>query len=194
MTYTAATTDTGASLATETVAPAVTASDQESNGASVGVDQVVAAEQGWVVIHSDVEGKPGPVLGQASVPPGTTDNIVVTLDTPLTESGQLWAMLHIDAGTMGSYEFPGADGPVVIDNAVVMQPFTANVAAAVAEPVVKEADAAGATRESDQAREPESMPATGAGLNDLSATTVPVVALILLLLAAGAFATRRREA
>jgi hypothetical protein len=75
-----------------------------------------------------------------------------------------------------------------------MQPFTANVAAAVAEPVVKEADAAGATRESDQAREPESMPATGAGLNDLSATTVPVVALILLLLAAGAFATRRREA
>lgn len=194
VTYTATTTETSASMATETVVPAVTASDQESNGASVGVDQVVAAEQGWIVIHADAEGKPGPVLGQASVPPGTTDNIVVTLDTPLTESSNLWAMLHIDGGTMGTYEFPGTDGPVIIDNAVVMQPFTANVAAAAAEPVAKEGDAAGATRESDQAREPETIPATGAGLNDVSATTMPVVALILLLLAVGAFATRRREA
>jgi hypothetical protein len=194
MTDTATTAEPGASMATEAVVPVVTAGDQESNGASVGVAQVVATEQGWIVIHADVEGKPGPVLGQASVPPGTTDNIVVTLDTPLTESRSLWAMLHVDVGTMGTYEFPGADGPVIIDNAVVMQPFTANVAAAVAEPVVKEADAAGATRETDQAREPETMPATGAGLNDVSATTMPIVALILLALAAGAYATRRREA
>jgi hypothetical protein len=198
MTYTAATTGTDASQSTETVAPAVTANDQESSGANVVVDQVVAAEQGWIVIHADADGKPGPVLGQASVPPGATTNVVVTLDEPLSATSNLWAMLHVDSGTVGAYEFPGADSPVLIDNAIVMMPFVATVtgsAPAVAtEPIIKQADAPDATRDTEQAREPESMPVTGAGLNDVSPATLPIIALILLALAVSAVATRRRQA
>jgi len=188
VTYTAATTDSAAmtdttAMASEIVVPSVTASNQESDGTNVMVEQVVAAEQGWMVIHSDDAGKPGPVLGQTSVPAGTTDNVVVVLDAALSGENKLWAMLHVDAGVVGTYEFPGADGPVIINSAITMTPFMATAA-----------DAADATRATEQAREPEIMPATGASLSGVSPTTMPVVALILLALAVGAIVTRRRQA
>jgi len=205
-TTTATTTATSASTETAstatTVAPSVTVGDQESDGATVTVAQVTAAEQGWLVIHANADGKPGPVLGQVSVPAGTTDNVVVTLDTPLSGTEPVWAMLHVDGGVVGAYEFPGADSPVMVNDAITMASLmvTVNAAAAdsavnaAAEPIVKQADAAGATRTADQSREPEGMPVTGLGLNDVSPTTLPIVGLILLALAGSAVITRRRQA
>lgn len=32
-------------------------------------------------------------------------------------------MLHVDAGTEGTYEFPGDDGPVTVDGDVLTMPF-----------------------------------------------------------------------
>jgi uncharacterized surface protein with fasciclin (FAS1) repeats len=113
-------------LAQET--PSVTASDQDSDGASVTVDSVTAAVPGWMVIHADNNGAPGPVLGQTFVEAGTTEGVVVELDPPLEGSVTLWAMLHIDEGVAGTYEFPGADAPVREGDMIVMQPFAANVA------------------------------------------------------------------
>ena len=203
LTNTAATTATATSTATTTTAvvPSVTVNDQPSDGTTITVTQVTATEPGWLVIHANLEGKPGPVLGQASVPAGTTDNVVVTLNTPLGETEAVWAMLHVDAGVVGAYEFPGADGPVMVNDTIVMASLIATVsgaavesAAAGAEPIVKAADAPGATRNADQSREPEGMPVTGLGLNDVSPTTLPVVGLILLALAGSAVITRRRQA
>jgi uncharacterized surface protein with fasciclin (FAS1) repeats len=105
--------------------PSVTASDQESDGNSVIVENVVAAQAGWMVIHADADGRPGPVLGQTPVAPGTTDNVVVILDEPIAGETPLWAMLHVDAGVRGTYEFPGADVPAMVDDAIVMAPFVA---------------------------------------------------------------------
>lgn len=201
-TTTATATSTETASTATTVAPSVTVGDQESNGATVTVAQVTAAAQGWLVIHANVDGKPGPVLGQVSVPAGTTDNVVVTLDTPLSGTEPVWAMLHVDGGVVGTYEFPGADSPVMVNDAITMASLmvTVNAAAAesaanaAAEPIVKQADAAGATRTADQSREPEGMPVTGLGLNDVSPTTLPIVGLILLALAGSAVLTRRRQA
>jgi LPXTG-motif cell wall-anchored protein len=39
-------------------------------------------------------------------------------------------MLHIDAGTIGTYEFPGADTPVIVGGNVVMKQITVTAAAA----------------------------------------------------------------
>lgn len=198
-TATATSTETASTAAT--VAPSVTVGDQESDGTTVTVAQVTAAEQGWLVIHANADGKPGPVLGQVSIPAGTTDNVVVTLDTPLSGTEPVWAMLHVDGGVVGTYEFPGADSPVMVNDAITMASLmvTVNAAAdsaanAAAEPIVKQADAAGATRDADQSREPEGMPVTGLGLNDVSPSTLPIVGLILLALAGSAVITRRRQA
>ena len=43
---------------------------------------------------------------------GTTENVVVMLDEPIDPDTPLWAMLHVDEGVQGVYEFPGADVPV----------------------------------------------------------------------------------
>ncbi|NJN82290.1 MAG: ScyD/ScyE family protein [Caldilineaceae bacterium] len=108
--------------AEEMAADSVTVSDQESNGEQVTVDSVTAAENGWMVIHADDGGKPGPVLGKAAVPAGTTENVIIMLDEALEGEATVWAMLHVDAGVLAEYEFPGPDGPVKIDDAVVMAP------------------------------------------------------------------------
>jgi uncharacterized protein YraI len=50
---------------------------------------------------------------------GMTDMVDMTMSGPV----QLFAMLHADAGEPGVYEFPGADGPVVVDGAPVSPGF-----------------------------------------------------------------------
>ncbi len=110
--------------------PAVEASDQETDGKTVVVDKVVYDKMGWIVIHLDADGKPGPVIGWAAIKAGENTMVEVMLKEPLTESTKLWAMLHTDAGTAGQYEFPGDDVPVKVDDKIVMAPFTASLAPA----------------------------------------------------------------
>lgn len=118
-----------------TAESSVTASDQESDGTQVTIDQVDAAEAGWIVIYADEDGAPGEVLGQTAVAPGTTDNVIVNLDTPISGETTLWAVLHVDAGTQGTFEFPGADVAAGGDDEGVRASFVVTAA---------EAEAAGA--------------------------------------------------
>jgi transforming growth factor-beta-induced protein len=110
--------------------PSVTVSDQESTGASVTVDSATVTTAGWLVIHADADGRPGPVLGQAALAPGTTENVVVMLDEPLDEDATVWAMLHVDEGQVGVYEFPGPDVPVQVEGMIAMSPIIVSVAGA----------------------------------------------------------------
>jgi hypothetical protein len=105
-------------------APAVAVKDQAAANNVVVIDQVACAVSGWIVIHTDLDGKPGPVIGYAKVNQGINVNVKVTIDTAKA-TPKLWAMLHIDAGVVGTYEFPGLDVPVMLNNAIVMTQFTA---------------------------------------------------------------------
>jgi LPXTG-motif cell wall-anchored protein len=110
--------------AVNAAAPSVTVNDQESDGTSVTVASVKAPEDGWMVIHADANGSPGAILGQTAVPAGTTENVVVMLETPLESDATVWAMLHTDKGEAGVYEFPdGPDVPVSWNGAIVMAPL-----------------------------------------------------------------------
>jgi hypothetical protein len=90
-------------------------------------DSVLAAEQGWLVIHQDNPdnpGNPGPVVGFAPVAAGLNEDVVVELDESLI-TPVLFPMLHVDTGTVGEYEFgtvEGADGPVRVGENVVTFP------------------------------------------------------------------------
>ena len=53
-------------------------------------------------------------------------------------------MLHIDAGVIGTYEFPGADVPVTMNGEIVMMPFVVTVTAAPGMPTTGAADGLGA--------------------------------------------------
>jgi hypothetical protein len=102
--------------------PSVVVQDQTIADSRVVVLKVVSATPGWIVIHADNSGKPGPVIGYAAVRSGENLDVVVAIDakkaTPL-----LYAMLHVDAGTVGAYEFPGADVPTMSMGMMVSPAF-----------------------------------------------------------------------
>jgi len=95
------------------------------DGNTLWIDGALADATGWLVIHADNDGAPGPVLGQVQVYPGINWNLVVTLEGDITET--VFPMLHYDTGVAGEYEFgtvEGADGPVRVGEAVVTGPMT----------------------------------------------------------------------
>jgi len=97
---------------------------QTTASGEVLVPEVVSSGQGWIVIHADKDGAPGPVIGYSMVADGLNKNVKVAIDTSMaTET--LFAMLHTDAGELGTYEFPGADVPVMNKGVMVNKPFMA---------------------------------------------------------------------
>ena len=111
-------------VAAPEITPSVTVEEQQVQGGTVTIARVVSAEPGWMVIHAEKGDKPGPVIGWTAVSQGDNSDVVVTIDTGKWTS-TLFAMLHIDAGEVGAYEFPGADAPKFLDNNIVVVPFNA---------------------------------------------------------------------
>lgn len=103
--------------------PAITVDDQEAGQNMVIINNVTTAAPGWVVIHADNDGAPGDVIGYAAVN-GMQENVEVEIDSAAA-TPVLYAMLHDDLGTEGTYEFPGDDLPTTVDGNVVITPFNA---------------------------------------------------------------------
>lgn len=116
------------------VSNAVTVEDQTlGEGNTVTVASVTADVDGWIVIHAQADGAPGPVIGNAAVTAGENSNVSVEIDSAqATET--LYAMLHVDEGEAGVYEFPGPDGPAMdADGNVVTPPFALDMGEAMME-------------------------------------------------------------
>lgn len=126
-------------------APGVTVDDQPIENDTVSISRVVIAEPGWLVVHAQAEGRPGPILGQSPVDPGENTDVMVQLDTAgATET--LYAMLHSDRGTIGTFEFPdGADVPVTVGGQVVTPSFSVTGGLPAEAPAQQEATEAPAT-------------------------------------------------
>jgi LPXTG-motif cell wall-anchored protein len=140
-------------------------SDQPIVDGSIVIQKVTAGQNGWIVAHLDQGGKPGTVLGETFVNQGDNPNVKIKLSQDVPVGGKLWPMLHVDAGTPGTYEFPGADVPVIVNGDIVMKQITVTQAA------------------------PATLPTTGGGDAPLS------LVLVALALLAGGFAlTRLRRA
>ncbi|MEZ4728474.1 MAG: spondin domain-containing protein [Caldilineaceae bacterium] len=103
--------------------PSVTVIDQPINNDTVTVAEAVSDGPGWVVIHADDNGAPGPVIGHSEqLTDGVNSELVIDIDTGAA-TDTLYAMLHTDAGEAGVYEFPGPDSPVTVDGEVVTPAF-----------------------------------------------------------------------
>jgi hypothetical protein len=105
--------------------PSVSVRDQLVAASSVVIDQVVSDGPGWIVIHADSGGAPGAVVGFSALANGLNSDVQVLIDEALA-TDMLFAMLHIDAGELSTYEFPGADLPAARAGSVVMEAFSIN--------------------------------------------------------------------
>lgn len=107
----------------QSLPPSISVSDQslEADNQLV-IDKASIGDDGWVVIHEKQNGQPGSKIGYTSLSKGSASAIKVMIDkTNLTPS--LIAMLHYDREQKGVFEFPGADGPVIKDQQVIMKEF-----------------------------------------------------------------------
>lgn len=113
-------------------APSIVVNDQSVQDSTLTISETMTNQIGFVVLHRD-NGDDTPVvpesIGHAQVYLGQNTDLMITLDEGVTlESGdKVWAMLHIDNGTIGSYDFDGTmeseDPPVFdeLDNIVMVQ-------------------------------------------------------------------------
>ena len=103
--------------------PSVTVLDQKLAGGTVSVARVTSPGPGWIVVHSQHNGEPDAIIGSTAVPAGTSRGVIVPVDASrATET--LYAMLHVDAGTPGVFEFPGPDIPAAVSGQVVPPSFS----------------------------------------------------------------------
>jgi plastocyanin len=90
---------------------------QESDGAMVVVASVELPADGFIAVHGDGGGSPGPVVGHSDLlPAGISTDVMVMLDAPLDGDTTLYPMAHIDTDGNGVYEFgsvDGVDGPAL---------------------------------------------------------------------------------
>jgi len=93
----------------------------------VVVASAVSDGPGWATIHEASGGSVSAGIGFAHLNSGANQNITVTLNRPAVSGETLYAMLHADLGTVGTYEFPGVDAPVSIGGEIVMVPFVVTV-------------------------------------------------------------------
>lgn len=109
----------------------VEASDQSVANGVVSADKVMAAENGWLVVHrTDAEMKPGPVVGHAPLRGGDNVDVAAILTEDVKPGEMLMLMVHGEDGGMktGIFEYTlGAkeDGPVRVDGDLVMTVITA---------------------------------------------------------------------
>ena len=124
---TAATTAGGPAAATGSIE----ATDQKGDGKTLMVSAVdlEGVDGGWIAIHKDLDGKPGPIAGLVHVDKGQHTAIAVPFSATAT-TGAYWPMLHVDDHAIGNYEFPkvaGADLPVKSGSDIVMKKITVTV-------------------------------------------------------------------
>jgi len=94
-------------------AATVTFDDQSSSGEAVLVTSASLPDGGFVTIHDDTvaDDPVGSVRGTSDyLEAGTSDNVNVTLDDPIEETGQFFAMPHRDTNGNEVYDFVTSEG------------------------------------------------------------------------------------
>jgi len=109
----------------------VMASDQSVANGIVSAKEVMAGENGWLVVHrTDAANKPGPVVAYSPLRKGENKDVVAILTEEVKPGEKLMLMVHAEKGGMktGIFEYTlGAkeDGPVKPDGKLVMKVITA---------------------------------------------------------------------
>lgn len=87
---------------------AIAVDNQTDQNGNVLISLVTAEKPGWVVVFTDNNGQPGNVLGYTPVPAGTSSDVEVPVN-PKQATSKMLAALLVDAGNIGTFEYPGPD-------------------------------------------------------------------------------------
>lgn len=95
--------------------------DQTSNGKALKVPDAYLKDRGYIAIHSDAGGAPGPVIGVSDMlPAGEAKNVRIKLTKPLAATAAVWPMVHLEDNGNTTYDFPNGDAPAKVNDKVVV--------------------------------------------------------------------------
>ncbi|MGB0853533.1 MAG: DUF7282 domain-containing protein [Pikeienuella sp.] len=108
----------------------VKAHDQDVSNGIISAKEVVASQNGWLVVHKTDGTKPGPVVGHAPLRAGMNMDVAAILTEPASPGDKFMLMIHSEAGgtQTGIFEYTlGAkeDGPIKPGGKLVMKIVTA---------------------------------------------------------------------
>lgn len=104
------------------VVPLINVNDQSINSGQVLVSEVTAIAPSWLVIQTETNGVPGPVIGYTKISKGENKNVSVTIDVSKS-TPKLFVMIHEDSGEKGKFDFPSNDMPLVYKGDMVSKLF-----------------------------------------------------------------------
>jgi hypothetical protein len=110
-------------LSSGKITPVVNVSDQEIRDGKVVVANATAVAPSWLVIQTETNGAPGPVIGYVKIGRGENKDVAVSIDVQKS-TPKLFAMIHEDNGEKDKFDFPGNDMPLTVNNQMVSQLFT----------------------------------------------------------------------
>lgn len=86
---------------------------QTSDGSTIVISSVTLPASGFVAVHSNLDGAPGPVIGVSDLlSDGTSTDVTITLDQPLAATDMVFPMVHIDVDEDGVYTFMPPDNAI----------------------------------------------------------------------------------
>lgn len=89
------------------------ASDQETGGSKIVIKDAILTAPGYVVIHSDAGGAPGPSIEASKLlQPGDHTDLVIEFMQPLTKDQTVYPMLHFENNGNTTYDGVDVDLPV----------------------------------------------------------------------------------
>jgi hypothetical protein len=101
----------------------ITVGAQPVRDGRIVIKQVDSAGPAWLVIHlQNADGTMGAVIGYAAVCDGQTLYLPVAIDTRKAKE-KLLAVLHMDKGNVGIFEYPGEDVPAKFGGSYVETAF-----------------------------------------------------------------------
>lgn len=93
----------------------------DNDETTVFVPLAVVDVPAWITIHNQSNGVVGEIIGLEQLRPGINRNLMVVVDeTAVTEN--LYAVLHLDAGTIGEYE-KETDVALQRNRSIIQSPF-----------------------------------------------------------------------
>ncbi|HIP69868.1 MAG TPA: hypothetical protein EYH05_00555 [Anaerolineae bacterium] len=107
------------------VLPSISVADQPlTDDGEITIAGVVSTQPGWAVVYAmDDAGELGPILGTVPVKTGVNKALTLTID-PMQASQTLTAILHVDEGESGEFEYPdGPDEPLQWEGGIIADTF-----------------------------------------------------------------------
>ena len=107
------------------VIPSISVLDQSDLNGEVLVKEVVTKNPAWLVIQTNDDGVPGPVIGFVKIAAGKNTDVKVKVDKDKA-TASLFAMIHEDNGTKDKFDFPENDLPLMYKMDMVAKTFKLN--------------------------------------------------------------------